>query len=241
MEKGILYGIGVGPGDPELLTLKAVRLIRESDVIMTPAEDVRQSIAYEIVRQAVPEIEEKECVGVKIPMTRDQEERSRFHDLAADRVTELLDQGKQVAFLNLGDVTVYASYQYIHRRVLTRGYCAELVNGITSFTAAAARLNISVAEDAQQIHVLSQPEQIQEGLKLSGTKIIMKMGKNMAQVKQWIRESGLNAMMVERCGMPDERIMNSVDEIDEHAGYYSLLIVKDREDEGKTISGGAKE
>ena len=75
---------------------------------------------------------------------------------------------------------------------------------------------------------MSQPDQIEEGLKLPGTKIIMKMGKNMAQVKQWIRDAGMEACMIENCGMPGERIFRSVDEIDEQAGYYSLLIVKEK-------------
>ncbi len=224
--EGILYGIGVGPGDPELLTLKAVRTIRACDVIMAPGEDCRCSIAYRIAVQAVPELAKKECAGARLPMTRDPQVLKSCHKKVADVVEGYLRQGKSVGFLNLGDVTIYASYLYIHRMVKSRGYLAELVNGVPSFCAAAARLGTGLAENAQQLHILAQPEQIPEGLKLPGTKVIMKMGKNIGQVKAWLKEAGLEAAMVENCGMAGERVCLSVDELDETAGYYSLLVVK---------------
>lgn len=227
---GVLYGIGVGPGDPELLTLKAVRLIRACQVIMAPGERCEDSVAYRIAVQAVPELAEKECRGAAMPMTRDRKLLRAAHERAAEQVIACLEEGKDVAFLNLGDVTIYASYLYIHRLVTAKGYRSELVNGVPSFCAAAARLGISLAENSDQLHVLSQPGQIEEGLKLPGTKVIMKMGKNIGQVKAWIREAGLEARMVERCGMPGERVYESADEIDEQAGYYSLLVVKEPRD-----------
>jgi len=225
---GVLYGIGVGPGDPELLTLKAVRLIKECDVIMAPGEDCCDSIAYQIAIQAVPEMKDKDCYGVRLPMTRDKAVLQASHERAARQVIGILEQGKRVGFLNLGDVTVYASYLYIHRLVVARGYRAELINGIPSFCAAAARLGVGLGENSDQIHILSQPEQIGEGLKLPGTKVIMKMGRNMAETKRQITEAGLTAMMVENCGMSGEQLYRTADEIDEQAGYYSLLIVKEQ-------------
>ncbi|MCC8127357.1 MAG: precorrin-2 C(20)-methyltransferase [Clostridiales bacterium] len=226
-ESGILCGIGVGPGDPELLTLKAVRTIRECDMIMTPGEDYHSSIAWQIALRALPEIERKECIGVPFPMTRDPQVRERSHQKAADLVCQYLDAGKSVGFLNLGDVTVYASYLYVHQIVASRGYETRLVNSVPSFCAAAAALNLGLAEGAEQIHILSQPEQIREGLKLSGTKIIMKMGKNIGEVQRLLAESGQRVWMVENCGMPGERICEGTDQLDESAGYYTILIVKE--------------
>lgn len=224
---GVLYGIGVGPGDPELMTLKAVRTIRESDVIAVPGQDYRSSIAYQIALRAVPELEKKECFSVPMPMTRDRETLRASHEAAAEKVAAYLNQGKNVGFLNLGDVTVYATYLYIHRKIREKGYQAELINSVPSFCAAAASLGVGLGENSDQIHILSQPDQIEEGLKLPGTKIIMKMGKNIGQVKEWIRQAGLEAMMVENCGMPGERLVYSTEDIREEAGYYSLLIVKE--------------
>lgn len=228
VNQGVLYGIGVGPGDPELLTLKAVRLIRECDIIIVPGEDYHDSVAYQIAAAAVPELDEKNVIAVSMPMTRDKAVLQASHEQAAEAVMDYLRQGKQVGFLNLGDVTIYATSLYIHRRVREQGFRAELVNGIPSFCAAAAALGIGLAEGAEQLHILSQPGQIEEGLKLPGTKIVMKMGKHMEQVKRQIRESDLEAMLVERCGMPGERLCRSVDEITGAESYYSLLIVKER-------------
>ena len=225
---GILWGIGVGPGDPELLTLKAVRKIRECDVLMVPGEDYRSSIAYQIAQRAIPEVENKPCVGVELPMTRDKERLAMAHQTVAKTVTDLLAQGKQVGFLNLGDVTLYATYLYIHRLVQQAGYEARLINGIPSFCAVAATLNVGLAENSEQLHVLSQPGQIEEGLKLPGTKVIMKMGKNLDRVKEEIAQSGMEAMMVENCGLPGEKVCRSLDEIHDGAGYYSLVVVKEK-------------
>ena len=226
---GKLYGIGVGPGDPELLTLKAVRLIRACDVIVVPGEDYRESVAYQIALQAVPELEEKKVMGVPVPMTRNREAREAAHRQAVRQITYWLDKGCRVGFLNLGDVTVYASYLYVHRLVTGLGYEAELANGIPSFCAAAARLGIGLAEDAQPLHILPQPDQIREGLKLPGTKVIMKMGRQIGQVKEWLEETGQEVQMVERCGMPGEQLYPCAAKIPEDASYYSLVMVKERE------------
>ncbi len=230
-KKGTLYGIGVGPGDPELMTLKSVKKIKKCDVIVVPGEKYQESVAYKIALQSVPELQSKKCLGVVMPMTRDEGIRNEYHDKAAEVVASYLEEGKDVGFLNLGDVTIYATYLYVHRRVKAMGYDVELINGIPSFCASAAKLGIGIAENAEQIHILSQPEQIEEGLKLPGTKVIMKMGKNMAKTKARIKEASLDARMVENCGMETEKVYQHVDEISEDAGYFSLLIVKEQKNE----------
>lgn len=231
MPAGTLYGIGVGPGDPELLTLKAVRIIRACDVILVPGEDYGQSTAYRIAAAAVPEVREKECHGVWLPMTKDRRVLKESHEKAAAQAVALLKQGKQVGFLNLGDITLYASYLYIHKLVKRGGYSTGLVNGIPSFCAAAARLGIGLATGAQPVHIVPQPQQVKAGLQLPGTRILMKLGRQMGAAKGYIRENGQAAMMVENCGMENERVCRSVGEIPEDAGYYSLVIVKEQQDE----------
>lgn len=228
---GILYGIGVGPGDPELVTVKAARIMRECEVLVVPGEDYRDSVAYRIAVQAVPEIAEKEIFGVTLPMTRDRAVQAAHQERAADQVAERLDRGQNVGFLNLGDVTVYASYIYIHRLVTARGYRTELVNGVPSFCAAASRLGIGLAENADELHIISQPDRIEEALRLPGTKIIMKMGRHMGRVREILKNADADVVMVENCGMPGERVYRGADAINEDAGYYSLLIVKERRHE----------
>ncbi|MCD8225518.1 MAG: precorrin-2 C(20)-methyltransferase [Clostridiales bacterium] len=225
---GILYGIGVGPGDPELLTIKAARVIASCDVIAAPGEDARKSVAYQIAVQAVPELAKKCCVGFPAPMTRDVAARKQAHQQAANLLSGYLDEGCRVGVLNLGDVTVYASFLYLYRLIRERGYEAELINGVPSFCAAAARLGMGLVEDEEQLHVLSEPEQVPEGLALPGTKVIMKMGKHLGTVSQQLREGDFEVAMVERLGMSGERIFRDAGEIDGDAGYYSLMIVKDK-------------
>ena len=122
---GILFGTGIGPGDPELMTLKAVRLIRENDTIAVPGEKPEESIAYQIAVQAVPELAEKELVAIPMPMTKNAKELEENHRRGAEKIEELLDAGKNVVFLTLGDPTVYSTYLYVHRRVLEDGYDAR--------------------------------------------------------------------------------------------------------------------
>ena len=226
---GTLYGLGIGPGDPELLTLKAVRLIRENEVIAFPGEMPQETVAYKIAVQAVPELAEKELTALPMPMTNDPKVLEETHTHAADIVENFLKNGKNVVFLTLGDPTVYSTYLYVHKKILERGLKAEIVSGITSFCAVAARLNMGLVEKAEPLHVIPASYQIEEALKLPGTKVLMKAGKKMKEVKATLQEIGAQAVMIENCGMPDEKIYANAEEIPENAGYYSLIIVKEGE------------
>lgn len=228
--QGKLYGVGVGPGDPELLTLKALRLIKENEVIAVPGKDIRASVAYQIVKGAYEDLDKKILISVAMPMTKDPQVLKANHDKAADQVEDYLREGKNVVFLTLGDTTVYSTYLYVHKRILERGYEAEIVSGITSFCAVAARLNMGLVETDQPLHVIPatyKAQEMDEILKLPGTKVLMKTGKKMKQVKESIEKSGQKAVMIENCGMPSEKIYRSAEEIPEDSGYYSLIIVKE--------------
>lgn len=228
--QGKLYGVGVGPGDPELLTLKALRLIKENEVIAVPGKEIQASVAYQIVKGAYEELDEKTLIPVAMPMTKDPQVLKANHDKAADQVESYLKEGKNVVFLTLGDTTVYSTYLYVHKRILERGYEAEIVSGITSFCAVAARLNMGLVEADQPLHVIPatyKAQEMDEILELPGTKVLMKTGKKMKQVKESIEKSGQKAVMIENCGMPSEKIYRSVEEIPEDSGYYSLIIVKE--------------
>ena len=227
--KGKLYGVGVGPGDPELLTLKALRLIRENPVIAVPGEDIQASVAYQIVKGAYEALDEKTLLPVAMPMTKDPAVLEANHEKAAGDVEAYLGQGKNVVFLTLGDPTVYSTYLYVHKRILARGYEAEIVSGITSFCAVAARLNMGLVERDEPLHVIPatyQADGMDQVLKLPGTKVLMKTGRKMAQVRESIQKSGQQAVMIENCEMPGERIFEGAENIPEKSGYYSLIIVK---------------
>ena len=227
MKKGTVYGVGVGPGDPEYMTLKAVRLIRENEVIAVPGPVAEETVAYKIAVQAVPELADKELVPILMPMTHDRAVMEQNHDEAADTVEGYLKAGKNVVFLTLGDPTVYSTYMYVQKRIEERGYHTELVSGITSFCAAAARANTSLVEWSEQLHVLPAVHKLDSELDLPGNYVLMKSGKKMGQVKEILRRSGRDVVMVENCGMDTEKVYHSVDEIPDDAGYYSLIIAKE--------------
>ncbi|WFR56103.1 precorrin-2 C(20)-methyltransferase [Anaerocolumna sp. AGMB13025] len=223
---GILYGVGVGPGDPELLTLKAVRIIKECDVIVIPTVDKATCTAYNIVRQALPEVEEKEVISVVMPMTKDKKKLIESHLLGAGKVEEYLRRGRKTAFLTLGDPTVYSTYIYIHKLILQKGYKAEIINGIPSFCAVAAKLREGLAEGAEQLHIIPGSYKIEDALTLPGTKVLMKTGSKLGEVKEQLKTLNAAAAMVENCGLEGEKIYKTLEEIPEEAGYYSLIIAK---------------
>ena len=227
MKTGTLYGIGIGPGDPELLTLKAVRQIRECAVIAVPGKSPRDSVAYRIAVQAVPEIENKKLVAVDMPMTKNRAALDAFFQAGADMLEEYLRAGEDVAFLTLGDVTIYSTYLYLYPRIQERGYTTAMINGIPSFCAAAARLNEGLAEGAEEIHIIPATYQTERSLAFPGTKVLMKAGRQMEKVKELLKGADLTVSMVENCCMEGERVCRSLEEIGETPGYYSLIIAKE--------------
>lgn len=227
--EGKLYGIGVGPGDPELLTIKALRLIKECDIIAVPGEIPQETVAYKIAEGICPEIEKKEMLGIHMPMTKDKAVLKKCHEDGTDRLCEELSKGKMVAFLTLGDPTIYSTYIYLHEGVKRRGYPVEIVSGIPSFCAAAAKLNMSIAMGAQQLHIIPASYQVKEGLKLSGTKILMKAGRKLPEVKEFLKDCEEQIFMVENCGMEEERVYCGAEQMPETAGYYTIVIAKDEE------------
>ncbi|MCQ2511430.1 MAG: precorrin-2 C(20)-methyltransferase [Lachnospiraceae bacterium] len=226
--KGKLYGLGIGPGDPELLTLKALRIVKETDVIAVPGKVPEDTVAYKIVSQAYPELKDKTLLPIHFLMTKDPVLLEESHNKGAQQIMEILDKGQDVAFLTLGDSTLYATYMYVHHIIAAAGYETEIVSGITSFCAVAARLNISLVEQAEELHVIPASYQIFDALEMPGTKVLMKTASKMKEVKEALRKRDDEVVMIENCGMPNEKIYYGVDEIPDDAGYYSLIIVKEK-------------
>ena len=229
--RGKLYSVGIGPGDPELMTLKSVRLLKECDVVAIPQGDNGILTAKAIVNNVV-NLDEKEQVMIYMPMTKDMAAMDKAHREGAAAIEKLLDEGKNVVFITLGCPTVYATCIYVHKLVLADGYEAELVAGVTSICAVAAKLNTSLCERAEPLIVL--PGSYKESSKFldgPGNKVLMKSASEIGRVRDELREKGLikNAGMGERCGLPGERVYHDLEEIDPKSSYFSVILVKEKE------------
>ena len=206
-------------------------MLKSVDVIAAPGEDVRETTAYRIAVQAVPEIAEKELLPVPMPMVKDRSAMDAAHRIGAAALVAELEQGKTVGFLTLGDPTVYSTFSYLERYVKAAVPVTAYVSGIPSFCAAAAALGVPLAEWQEPIRIIPAGHRLDETPDQEGTYVLMKSGRQMDRVKELLRASGKTVRMVENCGMPDEKRYASVDEIPDEAGYFSLIIAKDPETE----------
>lgn len=224
--KGKFYGVSVGPGDPEYMTLKAVRVLNQCPVVAAPRTEQDRSVALEIASKAT-DLSAKEVIYLDFLMSRDRNAVAERHRELAGLIISRLDEGLSVAMVNLGDASVYATYSYIHKLISATGYETETVAGVTSFSACAARLGISLTQPRQPLRIIpGDYPGIAEELARDGTKVVMKQGKGLERVKETLQDNGLyqQAALVENCGMENERVYRDLDEA-EGCGYFSTIIV----------------
>lgn len=226
---GTLYGVGVGPGDPRLMTYLAVDTIKRCPVIAVPADGKEKAVAYRIASGIVKNLDQKECLALTTPMTKNRAVLDKAYQTAAERIIEKLKQGLDVACLTLGDPTIYSTYIYIHRLVKASGYATQIINGIPSFCAVSAKLENSLVDRSEQLHVIPSTYGVEDALTLPGTKVLMKTASKMPLVKEILKRSSITCAMIENCGMPDEHIYHSIDEIPDQASYYSIIVVKEKD------------
>lgn len=230
MKQGIFYGVGIGPGDPELLTLKAVRVLERCPVIAAPQTKSGEMLAMDIA-SGVVDLSEKTVVPLRFAMERDPEKLRQTHLTAAEAVEAYLAKGLDVAMLNLGDVSIYATYSYLMEILKERGYETVMIPGVPSFCAVAARLKVSLTEMNSTLHIAPGSAALKETLDLPGTKILMKSGRQMPAVLKALAEKGVleRSMLVQNCGLPGEAVYPDLSEDvpAEEMGYFATVIVKE--------------
>ncbi len=226
MNRGKLYGVGVGPGDPELVTLKAVKLLQAADIIAVPDKGSGEKTALNIVKE---HIQGKEILYCATPMIRDIKKLDESYSRIAQQICGLLDQGKSVAFITLGDPTVYSTYIYIHKKVVDLGYEAEIIPGVTSFCAVAAKLGRSLCEGADRLMIVpASHKALDDCLKLDSNFVFMKAGREITALKEKLAEYDIleNAGMIENCGMAGEKIYPEFAQLEEPSGYFSVVLAR---------------
>ena len=227
MERGKLFGVSVGPGDPELITLKAVRVIREADVVAVPNIGHKRQTAYEIARK---HLDGKQLLNCQTPMRGGHAVAEGAYRKIAKDICALLDEGKSVAYLVLGDASVYSTYMYVHELVRARGSEAEAIPGVTSFCAAAASLGMALCEGSERLLVAPVlAADVDEILDAPATKVFMKSGRLLGELRDKLEQRGEldRASMVANCGVPDERVYPRFADAREPYDYFSVVIVKE--------------
>lgn len=225
---GMLYGIGVGPGDPALLTIKAKQLLEKADRIFIPVKQKQEeSKAFEIVRQAV-DIPEHKIVEVVFAMKRDRKEQERGWNEATKHIVTYLEKGETAVLITLGDVSIYSTAFYVCDRIKKEGFQVEIVPGIPSFCAGAAQLGISLVEGKESFLVIPSfkgMDQIKQSLQLFDTVVIMKAAKYIQQIEDMIQQEGnMNAYVLSNLGM-EQQYIGTLDSTREY-GYLTTVILK---------------
>ncbi len=228
---GTLFGIGVGPGDPELLTLKAVRMINQADVIFTAASTKNSySLAVEIAR---PHIAKQATIrSLSFTMSRDKAKAREAWDNNARTIAEVLEQGKNAAFLTLGDPMTYSTYGYVLKSLtaVMPHAVIETVPGITSFHAAAARLNRTLVEAEESLLISSGAyggEPLRKSMDGVENVVLLKAYKNTADINTALRGAGLfeNGVAISKCGREGEEIIDNLGELETRDPNYWTLIL----------------
>lgn len=229
---GVLYGVSVGPGDPQLMTLAAVACIQSCKAIAFPTSAPGMpSTALQIAERAIEGVENKQQIELIFPMHGAKASWADAHQTAAQTLSNTLAQGIDVAFLILGDASIYSTYSHVAESVKNSGFTCKTIAGVPSFCAAAALVGEELTDTGEQLHVIPAmvPER-SEALDLPGTKVIMKVGKSFGALMEQLRDKNMleDAWLVTRCGMQGERAMRLAYAKPEDAEYFSLIIIKER-------------
>ena len=222
---GVLFGIGVGPGDPGLITLKAARLIEACPVVAYPVLEKGSSFAREI---AAAHLGAQREIRIEIPMTVDRAPAQAAYDKGASAIAEVLESGQDVAVLCEGDPFFYGSFMYLHARLSDR-FKAEVVPGVSSVMACAAAAARPLVARNERMIVLPGPlpeDELRAEIGAHDTVAIMKVGRHLSKLRDVITALGLldQAIYVERATL-DAEVVKPLSDAPEKAPYFSMILI----------------
>lgn len=228
--RGTLYGVSVGPGDPELMTLQAVHRLQACPVIAAPRTKSGQMLALDIARGAV-DLAGKTIVPLHFPMSKDEKTLQSAHTEAAQTLRSYLDNGQDVAMLNLGDVSVYATFGYLQEILQAQGYSTVMLAGVPSFCASAARLNQPLTAGMDRPLTIAPGSSAETVLDLPGSKVLMKTGRQLPKTLAALAQHQklTSSAMVCNCGLPNEEVWPDLAAYDAErpVGYFATILVKE--------------
>ena len=223
---GTLYGVGLGPGDPDLITLKAARLIAGASTIAYPTlaggDSFARAIAADLIGEGTREIR------MDVPMTTERAPAQAAYDQGAQKISEILDRGEDVVCLCEGDPFFYGSFMYVNAR-LTGRYTVKVVPGVTSVTACAAEAGRPLVARNERLTVLPGPmdeAELRDRIAGAESVAIMKVGRHLPKIRAVIEDLGLtdHASYIERATLP-EQIVVPLSHAPEKAPYFSMILL----------------
>lgn len=223
---GTLFGVGLGPGDPDLITRKAARLIEEADVIAYPTlaggDSFARSIAADLIKIGAREIR------MDVPMTTDRAPAQTAYDIGAAEIGEVLKSGQDVVCLCEGDPFFYGSFMYLYAR-LTADFDVQIIPGVTSVTACAARAQMPLAARNERLTILPGPlpeAELKTRIEGAESVAIMKVGRHLPKIRSVLDQLNLTdqAMYIERASLPEEVVL-PLAQAPEKAPYFSMILL----------------
>lgn len=231
MKAGKLYGIGVGPGDPELITLKARRILGEVDVVMAPrSSSDRKSLALDVVKDFV----KADAVVLEpiFPMTSDEDIIAKHVERAVEEALSYLRKGRNLAFVTLGDPLLYSTYSRLLRQIpVDASFKVETVPGVNSISSCLAALNISLADKGERIAIIPAAQGLEDLEELSkhvDVLVFLKVSRTLDELRRRLEDLGLHkkATLFEGCGSKGFNATPLEDLGTNRVGYLSMVIVK---------------
>ncbi len=226
--QGTLFGVGVGPGDPRLLTLKACDVIREADVLAYPVNASGTSFARTTASSVIPEGVAE--LPIHVPMRVERPPAQKVYDAAARDIADHLREGRDVAYLCVGDPLFYGSFMYIAVR-LSEAQTIEVVPGVTSLVACAARTLTPLGGRNDILSIIPATlgeEELKQALASADTAAIIKVGRHFSKVRDVLRTLGIaeRAIILERVTGENERIVPLENVAEGDAPYFSTILVR---------------
>ncbi len=229
---GVLYGVGVGPGDPELITAKAKRVLNSVDVIVAPrSRGAKESVALSVARRKIKK--DAKIVEIDFPMTKDPSALEKAWEEAVDKIHLILADGKNVAFPTVGDPLFYSTFIHVMRKMQKRHPDIEVraVPGVTSLSACAVELGMPLGEGDERVAILPATYglgDIQEIARRFDTIVLMKVSRHYDKIVKEIDNAGLKdkAVLVSRCGTKEYSSSALDAMLGKEVDYFSMIVIR---------------
>lgn len=231
MKKKLIYSIGIGTGDPELITIKAIRLLEQSDIVFVPQSNRSgRSIAREIVLHYVGD---EKLSMYFFPMNNDKDDLFRRYSELAEKMNHLLELGNRVSYVTMGDPTIFSTSNYLTERLVTLGIEVKHVPGINSINAVSTTLGLPLCIKGENFAVYEMPGDVESAVNLiksHSTTIFMKVNNKLPILLETVKTSNPEvAYLVRRMGLADEKVFNLLEAgMSPDAAYLSVALIKQK-------------